>query len=724
VITCGDASVGYLDNGTAGDPGAPGRNGLDYCYIAASATEGVAYDVFCGEGNLVGQLRNGADGAPGPAGPAGPQGPEGPAGGEGPGGGGGTSCTVGETPDGLYFVINCGAGNSAQIAKALCGTTAYDPEKQFCVAGELLDSDSYAYCLVYSTFAAGAFSPAAGAAVPGGLLTYYDRKYSVCYNGKIYDKTDEANFRWCGGEGNIPYDKRDEFCVNDAATYDNCLSDGVVWSTSTTGEYNPETQFCGVIDCSVNAGNNNNSTLCGTTLFPGTPTPSNGIKRVILAKTAYEQCEVTKKAGLAASLDPGTKIAVASKAKQTSPAFNAQYCMSNGRANDKPACAQTVTTTSPVYDPRIQVCDGDYAISSKEGGFDLCGGGPLPTDADFSVGGKIYNENTDFCYGGDLYAKAGHEACYQKDASGNNVIVGGQPVITAIIDPSAQFCTQTGGAGAWRTCGTANTKYEWDVKYCDVDGAIKWRCGPTGTVTVNSEVLGTGAAEGSLAAGSAPTAPLSTAALLALGIYDATGSFCLNTTGNNPYTTTSPQSAPSVTSNYQVVEKCGGMLFNNTYFCFVNPVTIAGVCEGTSCATTNATGDLLAEWTTNDVTIGGETISKPAGAPTVSDLKDSIEANAALAAAYTWSINANGQLVAVTKGAPSADVFSSTALFVAKADGSTAITASGWTKTPASTAVGATNGSVLLKSYCANPPVAGATFTATTWSCSWPAPIP
>ena len=107
-ITCGGVPAGTLQPGTPGAPGTPGVQGppggvgsVDGCYLQPSAS---GYDAICGGQNM-GPLVTG-----------------------GTGGG----CTILDNPtNSAYLTITCGS-EVQELAKAMCGTTAYDPLKWAC----------------------------------------------------------------------------------------------------------------------------------------------------------------------------------------------------------------------------------------------------------------------------------------------------------------------------------------------------------------------------------------------------------------------------------------------------------------------------------------------------------------------------------------------------------------------------------------------------------------
>ena len=105
-VICGGVRQ-TLNPGPAGAPGAPGQNGTgvpaDGCYLQATGAAGT-YTVICG-GAPVGSIG-------------------------GPGGGAG--CTIVDNPtNSAYLLITCGT-ETQDLAKAMCGTTPYDPKKWAC----------------------------------------------------------------------------------------------------------------------------------------------------------------------------------------------------------------------------------------------------------------------------------------------------------------------------------------------------------------------------------------------------------------------------------------------------------------------------------------------------------------------------------------------------------------------------------------------------------------
>ncbi|MDR2999737.1 MAG: hypothetical protein LBU89_00615 [Fibromonadaceae bacterium] len=97
-VFCNGEKIGELSNGKDAD-----------CIIEPMEDE---LFVICNH-ELVGVLRNGEEGA---------------------------SCNVSD--DGVYFVMKCGDEESAKWPKAMCGLTAYDPEKMTC---DYRDSKTYKY---------------------------------------------------------------------------------------------------------------------------------------------------------------------------------------------------------------------------------------------------------------------------------------------------------------------------------------------------------------------------------------------------------------------------------------------------------------------------------------------------------------------------------------------------------------------------------------------------
>jgi uncharacterized protein (TIGR02145 family) len=112
-ITCGGIPAGTLQPGTPGTPGAPGDPGVqgppggvgsaDGCYLQPSTAGG--YDAICGGQNM------------GPLVTGGP--------------GGGCSVNPGSTGD-PYYIFTCPGGATYEVAKAICGTIAYDPARYAC----------------------------------------------------------------------------------------------------------------------------------------------------------------------------------------------------------------------------------------------------------------------------------------------------------------------------------------------------------------------------------------------------------------------------------------------------------------------------------------------------------------------------------------------------------------------------------------------------------------
>ena len=109
-ITCGGVPAGTLQPGTPGTPGTPGVQGppggvgsVDGCYLQPSTAGG--YDAICAGQNM-GPIVSG-------------------------GVGGGCSINPGNLGD-PYYIFTCPGGATYQVAKAICGTIAYDPDRYAC----------------------------------------------------------------------------------------------------------------------------------------------------------------------------------------------------------------------------------------------------------------------------------------------------------------------------------------------------------------------------------------------------------------------------------------------------------------------------------------------------------------------------------------------------------------------------------------------------------------
>jgi hypothetical protein len=309
-ILCGGAAVGQLKDGTAGAPGAAGA----LCYMTPSTTV-AGFDLICSDGTVLGTVQDGAPGAQGPAGPQGPQGEPGEGGG-GPGG----SCTIGESADKLYYVINCGAGNTAQIAKAECGGVAYDPATQGCVGNSLFDNELTGVCLTKDD----------------GLRVYV-RSEEECYNGKLYSLTSD-DLRRCAS---APYDSSEEFCGTDNKVYALCLNTAESPTTSKPGTYNPATEFCG-------------ETLTNATASPNT---WNRAKQTIGVAVQCFDARVKNK-------------------PTSTAAIETQYCENDGSFRTLLTCG------TEKYNPREKVCATGNKLQDRPA-YSVCGGTAAPTTTSF-----------------------------------------------------------------------------------------------------------------------------------------------------------------------------------------------------------------------------------------------------------------------------------------------------------------------------------------------------
>ena len=110
------------DKGDAGEKGAPGDSGVagTSCTVE-QLPDSSGFKVLCG-GDSVGVVRNGEKGDKGEE---------------------GTGCSLKDNGDGTVSVI-CG-DSTTTINKAICGTTPYDPAKQFCDAR---DGKTYKYVTI------------------------------------------------------------------------------------------------------------------------------------------------------------------------------------------------------------------------------------------------------------------------------------------------------------------------------------------------------------------------------------------------------------------------------------------------------------------------------------------------------------------------------------------------------------------------------------------------
>ncbi len=106
-VVCGGDSVGVVQNGKngsdgkTGEKGDAGENGTA-CTVEA-LSDGSGYKIICGE-DSVGVIANGVDG---------------------------NGCTLKDNGDGTVTQV-CGE-NTITLYKALCGETAYDPAKAYCI---------------------------------------------------------------------------------------------------------------------------------------------------------------------------------------------------------------------------------------------------------------------------------------------------------------------------------------------------------------------------------------------------------------------------------------------------------------------------------------------------------------------------------------------------------------------------------------------------------------
>jgi hypothetical protein len=232
-ITCGGAHVGFLNNGTAGLPGEPGAPGTQ-CYMERNEDIG-GFDVKCLDGTVLGTVQDGLKGDKGDQGLQGLP---------GTGGGGGTSCTVIESSNKLYFVIDCGTGGSAAIAKAYCGTTAFNPQEEWCydfgAAGPQIYTHEFGACVVRELI---------GGELVVSNIEIYEKVDYFCDNGNLVAVTGKG---MCGP---VVYDVDEYFCDQDTKVRQRCGDQSVAgtWKPNVTdaeadtdlrGVYNSTTHVC------------------------------------------------------------------------------------------------------------------------------------------------------------------------------------------------------------------------------------------------------------------------------------------------------------------------------------------------------------------------------------------------------------------------------------------------------------------------------------------------
>ena len=134
-IFCDGEPIGFLSPGEKGETGEKGDTGQDGTSCTIEAEENSAlgdWKILCG-GVHVGYLNNGDKGEQGEKGEKGEQGEKGEKGNTGEDG---QSCDLAE--DGAYFVMSCGDVEKARWAKAMCGSTAYDPKAEYICIGTRL----------------------------------------------------------------------------------------------------------------------------------------------------------------------------------------------------------------------------------------------------------------------------------------------------------------------------------------------------------------------------------------------------------------------------------------------------------------------------------------------------------------------------------------------------------------------------------------------------------
>jgi hypothetical protein len=147
------------------------------------------------------------------------------------------------------------------------------------------------------------------------------------------------------------------------------------------------------------------------------------------------------------------------------------------------------------------------------------------------------------------------------------VVVDGDTTYTSIIDPTKEFCLTTGtGSGLWGVCGTTNTKYEWDTKFCD-GSSVKSRCRIAGTKTLLDDIADK---EDDLAAAISASSGVAAARTAlrtsrnAAGEYES-DQFCFRGSpagASNPTTTQN-----SIGTDFMILANCGTRTYANSDFC-------------------------------------------------------------------------------------------------------------------------------------------------------------
>jgi hypothetical protein len=511
------------------------------------------FDVVCSDGTVLGTIQ---DGAQGPAGPAGPQGPQGEPG-EGGGGIGGTSCTVSESVDGLYITVNCGANNSANLAKALCGTEAYNPATAFCYDGLILASSVYGVC---------------------NAVIYNVNEYEglICVPGEdgIKGLKNERVVDYCGA---IPFLWDNSFCLGGTNIEKRC---------KTTSYIAPDTK-------DSENGTYTAAQFCGWTGSSGSYTEA------IEERTTARQCTWTTASSYEAYGVAKWTGNTATTGTSTTGTFS--YCdLVSGELKNSVLCSPMASTTQ--YRTDYFHCLFENVGDANKKLFDRtvygdCSGAP------YLIAGDLK------CIGGILVDKGTTQIDCSVEAEAG--FKGG----SGLADPTAnQFCKRGGGVGTKASCGlgTGEVLYEWDVKFCVNPGfstagastggwqAVLASAGTpgTGTVTGNVKYRCGAVAEGSTTIANSWSA----GTVASAGVWDPDVTFCMNLGGQN--TTTGNTTTEG---QFIIVPLCNGSVFGNGAVCVIeNTSTAAGSpAEGTTTPVATCKGSETLGWA-GTIASGGE----------------------------------------------------------------------------------------------------------------------
>ena len=262
-ISCDGEVVGTLKNGENGTNGTNGTNGENGTSCTGKANEDGSVTISC-DGEVVGTIKNGENGTNGTNGTNGEN---------------GTSCGIVSDKDGVVS-LKCGEGNDAVetvLYKAVCGATAYDPEKKFCFNMELYDLcggkpyvptqyecvENVAQKLVETTCGGEEFDPETQFCAKKGLTVMGVYKKVTIGNGDDAQTWMAKNLNYETESGSFCYDDDDKNCTKYGRLYTRAAADEACpdgWHLPTQDEFE---KLIANADASLD-GNNNAGTALKT----------------------------------------------------------------------------------------------------------------------------------------------------------------------------------------------------------------------------------------------------------------------------------------------------------------------------------------------------------------------------------------------------------------------------------------------------------------------------